>query len=146
MRFFLRILAPSVGCLLAMTNGCTAPSPDRGGFASAAPAARTSAVVDTVRDADRTGRLDRANLQAMVELLMADDDLVRFTAIAGLEALTDRTEGYRFFDAPEVRYGAVLRWRSFALTAREGRSGILITPPPTAGEAAGSTSAEGSGS
>ena len=83
------------------------------------PAARTSAVVDTVRNADQTGRLERANLKAMVELLMADDDLVRFTAIAGLEALTGRTQDYRFFDAPEVRYGAVLRWRSFALTARD---------------------------
>ena len=84
----------------------------------------------TVRDANRTGRLDRADLEAMVGLLMGDDDLVRFMAISGLEELTGRTEGYRFYDRPAARHEAVLRWRTFAETAREGRPGILIVPPP----------------
>jgi len=130
-----RNLAPALGCLLAISVGCSTPSPDRGGFASATPAARTAAVTATVRDANRTGRLDRADLEGMVGLLMADDDLIRFMAISGLEELTGRTEGYRFYDRPAARHEATLRWRTFAETAREGRPGIIIEPPPPGADA-----------
>jgi hypothetical protein len=66
----------------------------------------------------------------MVELLMADDDLVRFMAIAGLEDLTGETLGYRIFDPPEVRYEAILKWRGYVVTVKSAGK-ILIKPPPT---------------
>jgi hypothetical protein len=116
--------------LLGIQVGCSAPSPTRGGFASPAPAARTYAVEQTVREAHRNGTLSRQDLKSMVELLMADDDLVRFMAIAGLEDLTGETLGYRIFDPPEVRYEAILKWRGYVVTVKSAGK-ILIKPPPT---------------
>ena len=115
--------------LLASQVGCSAPSPTRGGFASPAPAARTHAIEETVRNARVSGTVTRGDLQSMVELLLADDSLVRFMAIAGLEDLTGRTFGYRFFDPAATRYQAILRWREFVLTA-ETADRLEITPPP----------------
>ncbi|MDG2030313.1 MAG: hypothetical protein P8J45_04845 [Phycisphaerales bacterium] len=117
--------------LLAMQVGCSAPSPTRGGFASPAPAARTYAIEQTVLNAHQSGTLDRDDLKSMVELLLADDDLVRFMAIAGLEDLTGETFGFQFFDPPEVRYKSVLEWRDYVVTVKSAK-GLQIEPPPTA--------------
>ena len=80
----------------------------------------------------------------MVELLLADDDLVRFMAIAGLEDLTGETHGYRFFDAPEVRYASVLVWRDFAIKAKKAGTFTIIPPPTrtTAQDEAGTAAGE----
>lgn len=83
--------------------------------------------------------LDRRDLEAMVELLMADDALVRFVAIAGLVQLTGDSHGYRFFDPPHARFQAILVWRDYALTARSAGT-LRIEPPPSAPIPARSTS------
>lgn len=114
---------------LVVLTGCTAPSPTRGGFQSSAPAARTHAVEETVKRARATGTIDRTDLQSMVELLLADDALVRFMAIAALEQLEGDALGYRFFDPGEVRYRGALRWREFALTAKRIGSTTILPPP-----------------
>ena len=130
------ILALTV--LLSLQTGCTAPSPTRGGFASAAPAARTFAVEETVRNANARGVVARPDLYAMVELLLADDDLVRFMAIAGLQDLAGDARGYRFYDPPEVRYQAILDWREYVRTAKAFKS-MRIEPPPANTTADGMT-------
>lgn len=77
----------------------------------------------------------------MVELLLADDSLVRYVAIAGLTQLTGDSRGYRFFDPPEVRYQAVLSWRDYALTAQ--KAGTLQIDPPPAGSTTTSKAVQG---
>ena len=123
-----RTLSLLLGAIL-LTGGCTAPSITRGGFESPAPAARTHAIEETVRNAQRTGTIQRADLESIIEMLMADDSTVRFIAIAGLVELTGEDQGYRFFDPAPVRYEAILRWREYAQTAT-GAPGLSITPPP----------------
>ena len=143
--FPLLILIAATACL-GFQQGCSAPSPTRGGFDSAAPAARTHAVEVTVRNAHANGVVSRADLESMVGLLLADDDLVRFMAIAGLEDLTGETMGYRFYDRPETRFQAVIRWRDHVRTA--ARAGTLrIEPPLTDAQAPAPTvdSAEAAG-
>ena len=122
---------PASILLFCIVAACTSPSPTRGGFASPAPAARTHAIETTVRTARASGVLSRDDLFSMVELLRADDDLVRFMAIAGLQELTGETLGYRFYDPPAVRHVAVDAWREHARAAR--RAGDLrIDPAPPA--------------
>lgn len=91
--------------------------------------ARTAAVEDTVRQAQSTGAVSRADLRSIVELLLADDSMVRFVAIAGLVELTGKTNGYRFFDPPPIRYQAILRWRDYVMTASTTPN-LSISPPP----------------
>ena len=124
------VLSAATIAILALQVGCTAPSPTRGGFASPAPAARTHAIEVTVKETHRSGTLARKDLMSMVELLLADDDLVRFMAIAGLEDLTGETHGYRFFDPPEVRWKSILVWRDYAIKAKMAGT-FTIVPPPT---------------
>ena len=64
----------------------------------------------------------------MVELLNADDDLVRFMAISALSEVSGDDLGYRFFDPSALRFNAVQRWRAYALESN-GTSTIAITPP-----------------
>ena len=64
----------------------------------------------------------------MVELLIADDDLVRFMAISGLTEISGDDLGYRFFDPRAVRFDAVQRWRAYALESN-GTEEIAIEPP-----------------
>ena len=125
-----RLLLGTMLLALLPLEGCTAPSPTRGGFSSAAPAARAKAIEETVTKAESSGTLERADLKAMVELLLADDALVRFMAIAGLTKLTGDSFGYRFFDPPPTRYMAVLTWRAYALNATTAGT-IRIQPPPS---------------
>ena len=115
--------------ITALLGACTAPSMTRGGFKSAAPAARTHAIEETVRQAHSTGTVQRADLQSIVELLLADDSMVRFVAIAGLVDLTGDDQGYRFYDPPPVRYQAILRWREYVQTTASA-PGLSITPSP----------------
>ena len=124
-------LMPGMLCLatLLLAHGCTAPSITRGGFESAAPAARTHAIEETVRKARADGTLQRDDLKQMVSLLIADDSMVRFMAISGLIELTNQDFGYRFFDSPEIRFKSVLRWRSYALET-SGTDEIKVVPPP----------------
>ena len=124
-----KVLSTALIAILAIQVGCTAPSPTQGGFNSPAPTARTHAIKVTVQETRRSGTLPRKDLKSMVELLLAEDDLVRFMAISGLEDLTGETHGYRFFDAPEVRYESILLWREYALTAKTGGR-FAIEPPP----------------
>lgn len=104
-------------CLASCLGGCSAQSITQGGFNSPAPAARTFAVEQTVNQARASGAVERSDLKSMVELLLADDSMVRFVAIAGLVELTGESRGYRFFDPPAVRYQAILRWRDFVRKA-----------------------------
>jgi len=113
-----------VGCLLL---GCQAPSITRGGFNSGSPAARTHAIEVTIQDSRKTGQISRQNLKSIVELLNADDDLVRFMAISGLTELSGDDLGYRFFDPSAMRFNAVQRWRAYAL---ESNGTDLITIEP----------------
>ena len=68
----------------------------------------------------------------MVELLVADDDLVRFMAISALSEISGDDLGYRFFDPSALRFNAVLRWRTYALESN-GSNSIAITPPVNTG-------------
>ena len=92
----------------------------------------------TVRNANARGVVARGDLFAMVELLLADDDLVRFMAIAGLQDLSGETRGYRFYDPPEVRYQAILDWREYVRTAKAFDS-MRIEPPPASTTADGAS-------
>ena len=112
-------------CLL---SGCEAPSITRGGFDSGSPAARTHAIEVTINDALKTGRISRQDVKSMVELLNADDDLVRFMAISALSEVSGDDLGYRFFDPSALRFNAVRRWRAYALESN-GTTTIAITPP-----------------
>ena len=100
------LLVLTMGCLLW---GCQAPSITRGGFNSGSPAARTHAIEVTINEARKTGEISRKNLKAMVELLNADDDLVRFMAISALTEVSGDDLGYRFFDPRAVRFAALRR-------------------------------------
>ena len=115
----------SAACLLC---GCEAPSITRGGFDSGSPAARTHAIEVTIKDARKTGRISRQDLKSMVELLNADDDLVRFMAISALSEVSGDDLGYRFFDPSALRLNAVQKWRAYALESN-GTDSIAITPP-----------------
>ena len=64
----------------------------------------------------------------MVELLNADDDLVRFMAISALSEVSGDDLGYRFFDPSALRLNAVQKWRAYALESN-GTDSIAITPP-----------------
>ena len=116
-------------CALVLTCSCSAPSITRGGFNSASPAARTHAIKETVRTAQKDGILKREDLKEMVSLLIADDAMVRFMAISGLIQLTNQDLGYRFFDPPEVRFQSVLKWRTYALETT-GTTSIKVIPSP----------------
>ena len=118
------LLVLTMGCLLW---GCQAPSITRGGFNSGSPAARTHAIEITVAEARKSGSISRSNLKSMVELLNADDDLVRFMAISGLTEISGDGLGYRFFDPRAVRFSAVQRWRTYALESN-GSEAIRIEP------------------
>ena len=115
---------------LWLNGGCSAPSITRGGFNSVAPAARTHAIEETVRQARSNGTLQRRDLKKIVSLLIADDSMVRFMAISSLVELTNEDFGYRFFDPPEVRFESVVRWRTYALET-SGTEAIKVVPPPT---------------
>jgi hypothetical protein len=119
------LLVLSVACLF---SGCQAPSITRGGFNSGSPAARTHAIEVTIDESRKTGRISRQNLKSMVELLTADDDLVRFMAISGLTEVSGDDLGYRFFDPRAVRFNAVQKWRVYALESN-GTEHITIEPP-----------------
>lgn len=64
----------------------------------------------------------------MVELLTADDDLVRFMAISALTELSGDDLGYRFFDPRAMRFNGVQKWRAYALESN-GTDVITIEPP-----------------
>jgi hypothetical protein len=68
----------------------------------------------------------------MVELLNADDDLVRFMAISGLTEISGDDLGYRFFDPRAVRFSAVQRWRTYALESN-GSDAIGTEPEVDSG-------------
>ena len=106
---------------------CQAPSITRGGFDSGSPAARTHAIEVTIKESRKTGRISRQNLKSMVELLNADDDLVRFMAISGLTEISGDDLGYRFFDPRAMRFKAVQKWRAYALESN-GTDEISIEP------------------
>ena len=133
----MRVSSPTIRRLLLTTAclggtlvaaSCTAPSITRGGFGSAAPAARSHAIKVTVEAAESDGVLQRSDLKQMVSLLLADDSMVRFMAINGLIQLTGQDLGYRFFDPPEVRFRSVLKWREYALTSN-GSDRVRVVPP-----------------
>ena len=131
----LSVAAACIGGLL-VGGSCDAPSITRGGFASSAPAARAHAIKETVREAEAKGTLKREDLKQIVSLLMADDLMVRFMAINGLIQLTGKDLGYRFFDPPEVRFQAILRWRQFALDTN-GTDRVKVVPPGVSPEDGG---------
>ena len=122
------IVAHLVLCMGAMIAGCEAPSITRGGFKSGSPAARTHAIEVTINEADSTGRISRDNVKSMVELLNADDDLVRFMAISALSKVSGDDLGYRFFDPQALRFRSVEKWRTYALQGN-GSKEISIEPP-----------------
>ena len=123
-RHFLPLFMLGMSCLLA---SCQAPSITRGGFNSGSPAARTHAIEVTIKESRTTGRISRENLKSIVELLNADDDLVRFMAIGALTELSGDDLGYRFFDPRAVRFKAVQKWRAYALESN-GTDVISIEP------------------
>ena len=106
---------------------CQAPSITRGGFDSGSPAARTHAIEVTIKESRKTGRISRQNVKSMVELLTADDDLVRFMAISGLTEISGDDLGYRFFDPRAMRFKGVQKWRAYALESN-GTDEISIDP------------------
>ena len=113
-----------MSCLLV---SCQAPSITRGGFNSGSPAARTHAIEVTMKESRKTGQISRENLKSMVELLNADDDLVRFMAISALTELSGNDLGYRFFDPSAMRFKGVQKWRAYALESN-GTDVISIEP------------------
>ena len=113
-----------MSCLLV---SCQAPSITRGGFNSGSPAARTHAIEVTMKESRKTGQISRENLKSMVELLNADDDLVRFMAISALTELSGDDLGYRFFDPSAMRFKGVQKWRAYALESN-GTDVISIEP------------------
>ena len=74
--------------------------------------------------------MPRHDLESIVELLSADDAMIRFMAISGLESISNTNRGYRFFDPPETRHEAVLQWRDFARETRQVGS-ITIADAPS---------------
>ncbi|HMN96659.1 MAG TPA: HEAT repeat domain-containing protein [Phycisphaerales bacterium] len=123
-------------CLLLGALGC-APSPERGGFASADPGARLYAITDAARSHDRSA------LPWLVDSLWSEDPAVRFMAIETLRELTGTDCGYRLGDPPELRAAAIERWVAL------GRSEGWIAPAsgPTEARVAGSPeTASGHGS
>ena len=113
-----------MSCLLV---SCQAPSITRGGFNSGSPAARTHAIEVTIKESRKTGQISRENLKSIVELLNADDDLVRFMAISALTELSGDDLGYRFFDPSAMRFKGVQKWRAYALESN-GTDVISIEP------------------
>lgn len=73
--------------------------------------------------------MPRCDLESIVELLCADDAMIRFMAISALESMTNTNRGYRFFDPAATRYEAVLRWRDFARETSEIGS-ITVSDAP----------------
>ena len=123
-RRFVPLIVLGMSCLLAT---CQAPSITRGGFDSGSPAARTHAIEVTIKESRKTGRISRQNLKSMVELLNADDDLVRFMAINGLTVISGDDLGYRFFDSRAMRFKGIQKWRAYALESN-GTDDISIEP------------------
>ena len=74
--------------------------------------------------------MPRRDLESIVELLSADDAMIRFMAISGLESISNTNRGYRFFDPAETRHEAVLRWRDFARETRQVGS-ITVADAPS---------------
>lgn len=94
------------GAALLATAAC-APSPARGGFQSADPAAKIPAILEAARNDDHTA------VPHLVDALDNDDPAVRFMAQETLVRLTGQDCGYRFSDPPLVRAEAIQRWIVF---------------------------------
>jgi len=67
------------------------------------------AKIPAIEDAARTH--DRSVIPQLVNELDNDDPAVRFYAICGLQTLTGRTMGYRYYDSDDDRHAAMLRWK-----------------------------------
>lgn len=97
---------PSIACAALLLAAC-APSPERGGFASADPAAQIPAILNSVRNDDPSA------IPHLVDALCSDDPAVRLMAQDALKQLTGTDRGYRFSDPPLDRDEAVQRWVEF---------------------------------
>lgn len=56
---------------------------------------------------------DKAAISELVKNLSSDDPAIRFYAIQGLQRLTGKDFGYKYYDEPELRKPAVKQWQDW---------------------------------
>ena len=104
---FMRMFHPSLLLCTSALFGCTGYGPGPKSIAHPDPAVKIPAIVQAAENTDHS------SADELVKELESGDPAVRLFAIEALERLTGETFDYRYYDDPEQRKPAVLRWQQW---------------------------------